>query len=519
MVAASCLGFPRPAVFANDNPAARDEARAKAVEGARLYSAGQFSEALLQFQAGYARFPSPKFFYNMGLAHLGMGKKALAWSALTRFLGEAKDASPEHLAHARMMIVELAKEVGFVDISSDAAGAQVLLDGGLIRSIPVPRTSVDAGRHEVIVRSEKHGTHSKAFVAVAGRPIVVRVEVNANKTVEPASGAALPTSAAQAEALLREATELRRAGKDARAYPLFQKAYETEPTPRTAAQLGLVEMQLGYWLLGEQHLLEALSFPRDPWISSNRASLEESLARARAAIGEVVVAGTPSGATVMLNSKMAGNLPLPAPIRVGEGPLKLEVRAPGHTSVHRSLTVHGGQRQEVVVALQAQTGVSPSSEMGGRTDAHRTAPVPHHVENAPGDDAATDRHPWGRMARPIGWTAAAVAAGSVAFGVFETLQWRSKNDEFARHSAAPRLPGQPTTCGVREQNRGAAGCSAIYADFARARGLAIAGYVAGGLLAAGAATLLVMSTNGTGGSVNIACGPGAGLAGTCRLVF
>src|SRR4030095_2817946 len=79
------------------------------------------------------------------------------------------------------------------------------------------------------------------------------------------------------EVLIREGTAFRRDGKDDQNFPLFRKAYELAPTPRTAAQLGLVEMELSYWLEAEKHLSEALAAPRDLWVNRNRETLAAAL--------------------------------------------------------------------------------------------------------------------------------------------------------------------------------------------------------------------------------------------------
>ena len=50
---------------------------------------------------------------------------------------------------------------------------------------------------------------------------------------------------AEAEALIRQGIQLRVKGTPARALPLFEKAYRVSRSPRTAAQLGLVELELG----------------------------------------------------------------------------------------------------------------------------------------------------------------------------------------------------------------------------------------------------------------------------------
>src|SRR6516165_11970694 len=54
--------------------------------------------------------------------------------------------------------------------------------------------------------------------------------------------------AEEAESLIRQGVELRKEGKDALALPFFEKAYQKSRNPRTAAQLGLGEMALGYWV-------------------------------------------------------------------------------------------------------------------------------------------------------------------------------------------------------------------------------------------------------------------------------
>ena len=58
----------------------------------------------------------------------------------------------------------------------------------------------------------------------------------------PVAWAAPAAGPGQVEELIRRGNELRNSGQDTRALPFFQRAYEQSPTPRTAAQLGLVEV-------------------------------------------------------------------------------------------------------------------------------------------------------------------------------------------------------------------------------------------------------------------------------------
>jgi hypothetical protein len=168
----------------------------------------------------------------------------------------------------------------------------------------------------------------------------------------------LPAQAAdptEVEDLIREGIALRRSGNDSRALPLFQKAHALAHTPRTAAQLGLVEFALGYAIEAENHLSQGLAAPTDPWIAKNQGVLEDGLARVRARIGEVAVTGSPDGAEVILNGRSVGRLPLAAPIRVGQGPATVDVRSTGYASASSSVDVAGGKTQKLVFHLEAVT--------------------------------------------------------------------------------------------------------------------------------------------------------------------
>ena len=64
------------------------------------------------------------------------------------------------------------------------------------------------------------------------------------------AAAAAPAAAAgpdDAEALIKQGNDLRRSGDDQGALPLLARAYQAQPGPRTAVQLGLVEEALGRW--------------------------------------------------------------------------------------------------------------------------------------------------------------------------------------------------------------------------------------------------------------------------------
>src|SRR3954470_2205950 len=165
-------------------------------------------------------------------------------------------------------------------------------------------------------------------------------------SVLPAAPALAASDAEQAEALIRDGVQLRAQDKAARALPLFEKAYQISRTPRTAAQLGLCELELGYYIEAERYLNEALATPDHPWIAKNKTTLKRQLEAARGNIGELALTLSPSNAEVLVNNKLVG-MPSPgAPIRLDKGLADVEVRSPGFASARETITIVGGKREQ-----------------------------------------------------------------------------------------------------------------------------------------------------------------------------
>src|SRR6476661_1841641 len=159
---------------------------------------------------------------------------------------------------------------------------------------------------------------------------------------------------AEAEALIRQGVELRSQKKDERALPLFEKAYQISRSPRTAGQLGLVEMALGYFVDAEKYLGEAVASPDHPWVAKNLATLKAQLATAKSQIGELYVIGEPAGAEVVVNGKSVGRLPLSGPVRLDKGRVDVQVRAAGYVPMSDSVTMVGGKREDRSYRLQRE---------------------------------------------------------------------------------------------------------------------------------------------------------------------
>src|SRR5450432_1593332 len=121
-----------------------------------------------------------------------------------------------------------------------------------------------------------------------------------------------------ADALIARGLELRRQGQSAEALEMFRRAHALEPTPRTLGQMGLVETSLQHWIDADTHLRGSLEAPNDPWVKKTRALLDKALEVAGLHVGDLAISG-PAGANVFVGGGSVKTLPLPAPVRVGEG--------------------------------------------------------------------------------------------------------------------------------------------------------------------------------------------------------
>jgi hypothetical protein len=288
---------------------------------------------------------------------------------------------------------------------------------------------------------------------------------------------------ADVEDLIRQGVELRQKGRDQAAVPLFQRAYELDRSPRTAAQLGLVEANLGYWLASERHLTEALAAPRHPWVYKMRPQLEQTLKEVRSSIGEIQVEGTPSGAEVLINGKLEGVLPLAQPIRANEGVAQIAVRAPGFEEKQTTLQVVGGNRQKIAFTLipggpkvrerETSSAGGSSARRSNRPRISTEASLPSSSSSAPS---------W---VRPVAWVAAGLAVFAVGVGGYELVVNRQKQDEFNTRL----VPGTKTPeCDAIAANKGGMSCKSIYNQGASAQNLAISAF--GGAAILGGAALI-----------------------------
>lgn len=345
------------------------------------------------------------------------------------------------------------------------------------------------------------------------------------------------STASEVETLIQEGIELRRAGYDGRAITVFQRGYDLERTPRTAGQLGLCELALGYWLDAEGHLDEALASPGHPWVKRNRRELQGAIENTRNNLGEVIVMSSPDRGDLLVDGRRAGQLPLPRPLRLSKGVHEIALRLEGYKSATRSVAVAGRDRQSIEIGQQsvsaaaatspsasASAAAPPAAPAAQETTLARSEPAPSLSRDASGvqtapptaDEARSTSH-----RRLVAWGTAGLAAAALGFGAFETTTWIGKVHEFDDHTGPlvsnPALTGN--NCASSASNSGGAGCNAIHDALASARTLALVGYGAGAALGGLAVYLFLTSPPAEApAQTALACAPDLGSAGLSCIV-
>ena len=291
----------------------------------------------------------------------------------------------------------------------------------------------------------------------------------------PARARAQPTPAApvavqpspEVEAEHARGIELRRQQRDADARDVFRAIYERTREPRALARQAAAEAAMGEWVAAEEHLAAALTEAADPWITQNRAGLESDLAGFRAHVGLLDVASSTPGAEVWIGGARVAALPLERPLRVRAGTFAVEVRAEGYLAEVRPVTVPPGLRATARETVNLTPAVARPAVL-----ALPVVPAPPPPREAP-----PARSP---VTRVVGLTLLGAGLAGVGVGVYGMARYAGDVSAFN---------GDPT-CGSAALTPA---CRAVYDSGVTARTIGAVGLAAGGAVAAGGLTLLLLS--------------------------
>ncbi len=305
--------------------------------------------------------------------------------------------------------------------------------------------------------------------------------------------------------------DLRSQHRDEEARVVFLALWIRTHEPRALARLALAENAVSMNSQAEIHLIEALSYQSDAWITRNYATLSPLLQHFRAAQGVsllTVQSPTPD-AVVYVNGRNEG---APGhPMRVRPGTMIVEVRASRFTADSRTVELAPGASTRVEIALvatpasvsggaQLRVSLLPSPRAANRRDRLRA----QIVEPAP--PPVTSISPM----RALAWTTAGLALGALGVGIAARV---------AGTGPAAHWNG-PSCAGMRETGQGS-----CQMDLTTARSMATVsgvGFVLAGAFAITSVVLFVVpiataATAATPRRGSVSCAPGLGLGPSVGL--
>lgn len=188
---ATALTFASPidVVFAQPSTesSAEDEARERYKRGMQLFEEGNLEAAFIEFQRANELNPSFKIQYNIGLILKEQQDYAGAIKAFESYLTGGRDQiESSRRAAVEADIQTLRDRVGTIEVRSNVAGADVLVDDVPVGSTPLQNAVVNAGRHKVTVLKDGYVPMSRS-IAVAGRDNAVVVLDLTSATSLPAA--------------------------------------------------------------------------------------------------------------------------------------------------------------------------------------------------------------------------------------------------------------------------------------------------------------------------------------------
>ncbi|HEX3695073.1 MAG TPA: PEGA domain-containing protein [Polyangia bacterium] len=280
------------------------------------------------------------------------------------------------------------------------------------------------------------------------------------------------------EALIRQGVSLRKSGDDAKAHGYFRRAYDIAHTPRSAAQLGLVEYALMFWGISEAHLFEALGSDSDAWIRANHPVLEQALTDVRTHLCELKITGDPPGARILVSGQFKGNLPVS--IYAPAGPVSIDVQAPDFQSSHQTVTMVTGAAGKLAVHLSPKaTAAVASPEATEQDEANpRNGGPAQTTENKP------------QWKRPVAWMSGGVGLALLGGGIAAALASNGNYQSFN----TPKIAGSnENRCSTALADKGGSDCAGFLSAGDRDKALAIGAFIGAAAFIATSTVLFVTS--------------------------
>lgn len=325
----------------------------------------------------------------------------------------------------------------------------------------------------------------------------------------PASAPGQTPACGEVDATIQRANAMRQVGRDADAVALLRPLLACGPNPRLRATLGLAELAAALWVQGFQHLSSALGATGDAWVTPRRATLQAALDQARIHVGYLEVSANAPRAELRIGGEMVATLPMSGPMRVAAGTLTYELSADGYVSELRRVEVAGNDaltREHVLMTPRPGEVARPVAAAAVPSAVRpATAARPVAAVELPAADTRRPAGSWMPLTGWLGLVGSAILIGGGAVAYVGAANSATVYDAF------------DCSTSMRPD------CDGVTGRFNTLYPLALTGFIAGGVLAAGSVALLIAAPSSGDGRRRasvLLCGPGPGAVGvSCTTRF
>jgi PEGA domain len=155
------------------------EAEALKTQADRAMDALHYDDALLGYRKAYEISKSPALLYNQARAYQALGDYASALDYLERFENEASPALKSHVPDLKGLDDDLRGKVSTLTLTSNAVGAEVVLQDKIIGTTPLPGPIRTTSGHVVLViHGEKYQEYRRELDLVGGQATTVEATLS-----------------------------------------------------------------------------------------------------------------------------------------------------------------------------------------------------------------------------------------------------------------------------------------------------------------------------------------------------
>ncbi|MBI5500298.1 MAG: PEGA domain-containing protein [Deltaproteobacteria bacterium] len=179
------LGVAATAAAQEGGSSSRTQAREHYEAGAAAFEASDYPTALRELEESYRLFPSLRTLYSIGLCQQALFDYPAALLSLREYLREGgEEIAPEVRVQVEAAIVEMARDMGRIEVVVDIAGAAVTIDGRTRGTTPLAEpVDVGPGEHAVEVRREGYRPIADHVSVAVGGSVVFRATMESEAPV------------------------------------------------------------------------------------------------------------------------------------------------------------------------------------------------------------------------------------------------------------------------------------------------------------------------------------------------